>query len=169
MITHQFLHSKRSSGFTLVEMLIYLNLLSVLLLFISRIFLTTLDVQVRSQSASSVQIDDQYVLSRLQYDIYRADAILTPANIGDVAGSLVMSIGGDTYTYGLSGGQLQLTTASGVEQVTSARTTMSSFTVERQGNIGGVPTLTVQYEITSVFSEDGTPETRATSVVLGNR
>ena len=169
MKKHYLFHSKFSRGFTLVEMLIYLNLLSLLLIFISRIFLTTLDVQVRSQSSSAVQIDDQFLLSRLQYDVYRADAITLPVNIGDLSNSLVMQIGGDTFTYSISGGQLQLTNSMGTQSVNSNRTSISNFSVEKLGNLNGFPTVKVGYTITSLFLEDGTPESRTNSIVLGNR
>ena len=99
---------KFKKGFTLVEILLYMALLSIFLLTLVDILVSVLDVQLESQATSAVDIDSRFISSRLNYDILRASAIVTPASLGDVSDNLVMTIGGAGYTYSLSGGNLVL-------------------------------------------------------------
>lgn len=113
-------------AFTIVELIIYMGLLSILLVIITNIFLSVLDMQTESESTSIVQIDARYILSRLSYDIHRASAVSTDG------GSLVLTVDGSPFTYAISNGILTL---SGT-QLTSYPTQISNFSVVRLGNLG---------------------------------
>ena len=95
-------------GFTLVEILLYMALLSIFLLTLVDILVSILDVQLESQATSAVDIDSRFVSNRLGYDVLRADSVILPANLGDVSDSLTVSVGASQYTYSLSGGNLVL-------------------------------------------------------------
>src|SRR5258708_14824797 len=71
--------SLHERGFTLVEMLIYMGIFSLMLIALTQIFTSIIDVQLESQSNGSVSQDGQYILSRLSYDISRAQDIATPS------------------------------------------------------------------------------------------
>src|SRR3990167_8822134 len=94
-------------GFTLIEIIIYMALLSIFLLTLTDIFVSILDVQLESDATSAVEQDGRFLLSRLAYDINRANAITIPGAIGSSSNSLEMTIAADTYTYTLSGSDLQ--------------------------------------------------------------
>src|SRR3989344_4351467 len=97
-----------SKGFTLIETIIYMALLAIFLLTLTDILVSVLDVQLESQATSAVDIDSRFINSRLSFDVLRTSAITTPANLGDVSNSLVMTIGGSQYTYSLFGGNMVL-------------------------------------------------------------
>ena len=86
-------------GFTLVEMLLYMGLLSILLLIFANIFTTILETQLSSQSTASVTQDGRFIYSRLIYDINRAQSVSLPATLGAVSPALQMQINGSAYLY----------------------------------------------------------------------
>ena len=105
-ITKQGTNIQRA-GFTLVELLLYMGLLTVFLTGLTTLFVASLETQLEGQAVSIVAQEGQYLLQRLEYDVYRADAITSPAP-GNSGSSLVLSIGGQTYTYQPSGETLEL-------------------------------------------------------------
>ncbi len=119
---------KRSNeeGVTLVELLLYMGILAVLLVVLTEMFVSIVDVQLSSKSFTNVEADGRFMVARITYDINRADSITTPANPGDSSSSLVLDIGGETYTYALSGDILQLTNLSGTDSINSTETGVSA-------------------------------------------
>src|SRR3989344_9039760 len=66
------------SGFTLVELLIAMGLLSILLVVFTSIFAETLAMQLRSETISNLQTDGQFISARLLHDFNQATAVTTP-------------------------------------------------------------------------------------------
>lgn len=146
-------------GFTLIELVIYIALISVLLLIISQIFIASLDVQMESEAVSSVDQDGRFLLSRLGYDIGRAESVAVPSSFGTPSETLTLIINGDTYTYERQNDQLLLTGPLGDDQLTSSLTKLTSLSFETIGNTGGVPTVQVSFTLESVtISETGVKE-----------
>src|SRR3989344_928646 len=127
-------------GFTLVEILLYMALLSIFLLTLVDILVSILDVQLESQATSAVDIDSRFVSNRLGYDVLRADSVILPANLGDVSDSLTVSVGASQYTYSLSGGNLVLDDGLGALNLNSSETSIPSVTFQKLGNAGGKET-----------------------------
>jgi len=118
---------KRSSGFTIIELVIYAGLLMMFLYILTGIFTEVLDMQLESETESAVIQDSRYILSRFSYDIERASAIVTPVALGDQTSTLVLTIGGVNDTYSLINGNLVFADASGSGSVNSFGTTVSGF------------------------------------------
>jgi len=68
---------KTQRGLTLVEMLLYMAVFSILLTVLLQIFFSALDVQLESKATSGVDQDGTYIMARLTYDIQRAQAVIT--------------------------------------------------------------------------------------------
>lgn len=134
-------------GFTIVELLIYMVIMSTLLTVLGGVLITTLDVQTESQSTSVVEADGRFLLARLSYDLHRASNLTSPAAAGQIATSLGLTIGGQTSTYAVSNSVLQLTTPSGSSPLTSPDVAVTNFSVTRLGNPGGIPTVQVNLTI----------------------
>src|SRR3989344_6053875 len=115
------LPSKFNSGFTLVEMVIYTGLLSVLLLVLTGIFVSILDVKSASETSSAITQDSRFILARFAHDIARSSSINGPV-LGGEGSTLEMDIDGDTYTYSLINGELRLTDNFGTSSVNSSET-----------------------------------------------
>src|SRR3989344_6301854 len=94
-------------GFTLIELIIYMGLLVILLSVLTSIFMSSLDVQLESQANSAVEQDGSYILSRLAYDIHRAEAISIPdmpGSPGDQADNFRIVVNSVNYSYSIDAG-----------------------------------------------------------------
>jgi hypothetical protein len=138
-------------GTTLIELLIYIGLLSIFIGVLTSLFSTAIDIQLGTQSTSALAIDSSYILSRLKYDIQRAQAITTPASLGVNSSILVLSINGVDYTYTKdSNGNLTCTNNLGTINLNSYLASVSTVTFTRIGNAGGAePTVKIIMTITS--------------------
>ena len=96
-------------AFTMVELLIYLALMSIFLVIFGQIFFSVLDTQLKSRAVSAVQQDELYLLSRFGHDIRRATAVTSPASAGEISSSLAITVNSVNHTYGASSGSLTLT------------------------------------------------------------
>lgn len=159
------------SGFTIIEMIIYMGMLTILLGVLSQIFVTILDAQLESESTSSVQQDSSYIISRFMYDINNADSIISPANLGDQGNTLIITINGTPYTYGINSGtgNLEVTDNSVDYQLNGFNTTVSNLTFKRLGNMEGNDLIMVNYTITGKTQKTGGPEIRSFQTTIGTR
>ena len=140
------------AGFTLIELIIYMGLLVILLSVLTGIFLSSLDVQLESEANSAVEQDGSYILSRLTYDIHRAQSIATPA-IGDPpAGSFGLVVNGVNFTYSIdAGNNLVLQEGLGPNnKLNGYDASISNLLVTRLGNTGKIEdNLSISFTITS--------------------
>lgn len=164
--------TKSQKGFTIVELVLYMAMLTGFLAILMRIFTSSFDVQLDSQSQSAIEQDGRFILSRLTYDIARADSITTPSTLGGQGSTLVLVIGGVNYTYTLTGNNLTLTANSQTDQLNSFNTQVSSVTFKRIGNsgAGNKDTVQIQYTLTSAITRTGGQhDTKSFQTTIGLR
>lgn len=142
---------KSQKGVTVVELLLYMSILSVLLTILTSIFVSALDVQSESNAASSVEQDGNYILARLDYDIHRAQSISLPSNNGSSSASFQIVIDNVNYNYSVDGNNnLILANDLGANNLNNYGTSVSAFLAQRYGNVGGVEnTLKINFTVTS--------------------
>src|SRR3989338_4665964 len=128
-------------GFTLLELVLYIGIFSILLMVFVQFFSSILDVGQESAAISSVNQDSQFILDRLSFDIHRAQSITTPGVLGEITNSLQIAIDGINYTYYLGSGNLLLSNDSGINMLNGFDTTVSNVTFRKIGNIGGKDTI----------------------------
>ncbi len=155
-------------GFTLVELLLHMALLAILLITLTDIFVSILDVRLESDATSAVEQDGRLVLARLAYDINRADAIANPA-LGASSNSLGLTISGVSYTYAIVSSNLQLTNNLGTNNLNGSETTIPSITFQRIGNVGGKHTIKINFTINSQTQRNKGLETRTFNTTVGLR
>jgi len=162
---------KKNIGTTLIELLMYMGLLMILLGIITNIFTSALDVQSESQSTSSVEQDGRFILSRLSYDIQRAQTIVIPASLGQQAATIQLTIDGILYSYSIdSSSNLQLVNSLGTNIINSYDSNVSNFSAQRIGNAGGVEdTLKISFTLTSRTQRIGSIETRQFQTTIAKR
>jgi type II secretory pathway pseudopilin PulG len=138
-------------GVTLVELLLYMGILTILLTTLTSIFVSALDVQSESQATSSVEQDGNYILARLSYDIHRAQSISLPATNGKTDDNFRIVIGGVNYTYSVDeNNNLILTENSEPYNLNNYNSGVSNFSITRLGNAGGVEdALDIKFTVTS--------------------
>jgi prepilin-type N-terminal cleavage/methylation domain-containing protein len=148
-------------GFTLIELIIYMGLLSILLVVMSNIFVTLLETKKDAESTSAVDEDGRFIMARLSYDINRATAVTTPVNSGDIGATLVLTINSQTYTYAQTGNNLTLNDGSGAAQLNGSGTTLvAAPTFQKIRPTGFADTVKVQFSLRSVIQRNGGSETQ---------
>jgi Tfp pilus assembly protein FimT len=147
-------------GVTFVELLLVMGLLGIFLVIITTIFTSTLDIQSQTDSYNATVSDGRFIMSRLNYDIARASAVTTPAALGGSGGTLVMTVNASTYTYALSGNNLQLTAGANSGNLNGNGTTVSNLSFQRIGNSGGKDTIRYSFKLTSTTLHEGRADTQ---------
>lgn len=155
-------------GFTIVEMVLYIGLLSMFLLTFTQLLGTIVEVRLESSATSSVEQDSRFLLTRLMYDVERASTIVTPANAGNQGSSLQLTINGVDYTYSLSGANIVLTSQNTAEQLNSQETEVVSLVFRRIGN-GVKDTVRMSTTIQSATVRKSGRETRSLQTTVGLR
>lgn len=143
------LNSQR--GITVVELLLYMGMLSVLLSILTSIFTSALNVQTESQATSSVVGDGNYILTKLKQDIHGAQSITVPSAPGEeTINDLQIIVDGISYSYSVDANEnLTLTDNLGTNNLNNYGTKISDFSVRRLGNVGGVEdTLRINFTVT---------------------
>lgn len=160
---------KTESGFTLVESLIYMALLSILLVILSQIFVSMLENQASSEAKSSTETDGRFILTRLIYDINRATSIVTPAELGQSSSILGLTIDSQSFTYAITSGDLQLATTASTDNLNSNLVTVSDLSFKKTGYNGGKDTVQIQFTVTSIGTVNGINESKTFQTTLGTR
>ncbi|OGH16623.1 MAG: hypothetical protein A3C30_04305 [Candidatus Levybacteria bacterium RIFCSPHIGHO2_02_FULL_40_18] len=160
---------KNGAGFTLVELLLYMGILSLFLLVQTQIFTSVLGVRLESEANSQVSQDSRFIMARLIYDINRAENIAVPATPSAVTDSLELIIDGTSNIYSLSAGNLLITNSQGSDNLNSFGTRISNLSFKKLGNVGGKNTVTISLTLTSVTQREAGPETRTVQTTSGLR
>lgn len=168
MKNKQFKNNK-NKGFTLIELILFMAMFSVILIVLSNLFSAIVEKQLETESVSAVENDSKFITARLLYDISRADSVTTPATLGAQSASLSLVISGVTYTYALSGGDLRLTQGVQTDNLNGVGSTISALNFTRLGNATGKHTIQITYTITSDTVLPTGPETKTISTVIGTR
>lgn len=160
----------KQQGFTLVEFLLYIGLLSIFLVILSDIFISLIELKLGTESISSVEQDSRFITGRLISDVNRASAITTPATLGAASSTLVLVIDGVANTYQVNGNNLELTNTSGTFKLNGSETVISNPLFQRIGNVGGKPTVKINFSVTSRTERSGVGfEVRTASTTAGLR
>jgi len=141
---------QRQSGFTLIELAIYLGILTILLLILSSFFNSAMDTMLSSQATTPTEQDSKFIINRLFYDITNADSLTTPVSPGDSGQTMQLVKNGVTYTYAQTGNNFTLNDGSGTDVLNSPQTTISNLSFKRIGYNGESPTVQISFTIKSV-------------------
>lgn len=155
-------------GFTIIELVVYMGTLAIFLTIITQVFASILDVRTRTEATSSLEQDSRYILSRLLYDIQRAQAISEPNSLGDTSIRLIVTIDGMPHTYQLQGNDFTLTDDTGTYSLNSSGTIVSGLNFQRLGAaLTGRNTIRVNLTVTSVSTATVTRETKNIQTTIG--
>jgi len=133
-------------GVTIVEMLIYMGLLSIMLVVLTEMFASILSLRADLNAVSFTEQDGKFILTRLKTDISNSQSITTPATNGSTTTSLAIVKAGVTYTYSVSDDNLQLTTNTGTYNLNSSETSITNVTFKRIGN-NNKDTVQIKYTV----------------------
>lgn len=159
---------KIHKGFSLVELLVYMALMSIFLVVLLDIFTTTLNIKLASESTSAISYDSRFILSKLSYDINNADTIVTPA-LGETTSSLQFTKSGSTITYSIIGDNLNKTLGGDSMSLNGTDTQIDSISFKNIGFAGGKPTIQIVYVVRSKIVVSGGTQTETVQTTIGTR
>ncbi len=159
----------KQSGFTLVELLIYMGLLSILILIFTEIFTSIIENQLSSKNTSNVADDGRYVYSRFIYDVTRASSIQEPALFGSSSANLALLIDGEEYTYSASGGSLLVTNPSGSYALNGYGTSVSNLLFTKVGTDSAKDTVRINFTISGNINKQGISDSQQFQTTAGLR
>lgn len=156
-------------GFTLIELIIYMGIVSIFMVVLTDILFAVLNVRLSSESTSQVAQDGRYIYTRLIYDINHASSVSIPLNLGDSSSTLSASIGGILYSYTLSNGNLILSAPGSSDQLNSVDTTVSDLSFKRIGNPAGKSTFQIAFTVNSKIITKGKTDQEVFQTTAGLR
>lgn len=156
-------------GFTIVELLLYMGLLTVFMVIMTRMFTSILDVQLESVATGAVAQDSRYLYERFVYDITRAASIVTPATVGETTNSLTIMIGMVANTYTVSGDAMVLINDAGVNRLNSSATRIRGLSFHRLGKAEGKNSIRITFTIDSTTQKVSGPETKTVTTTVALR
>lgn len=154
---HHFSIRKRRSGagFTLVELLLYVALTTIMVGTISAFLFLMLQVRVKSQVINEVEQQGQQAMQRITQVIRKASDITVPAQgaSGSSATLVVTPVGSSPTVFDLSAGALRITEGVGAPVVlTNSRVTASALTFTNVSRSVSSHDLRIQFTLTAVNS-----------------
>jgi type II secretory pathway pseudopilin PulG len=100
-----------NSGFSLLEILIYITVIAVVTLAIGSIFLSIAGGQAKADARAEVDSNLRFATDKINQDIFAASAITSPVAAGQSSNSLALTIGASSISYCLVNGQLYRSSA----------------------------------------------------------
>lgn len=156
-------------GFTIIELLVYMGILSILLFILTDIFVATLNVKSESESQAAVQQDGRYILAKLMYDINQASSVSSPS-YSTYSDSLTIVINNSVKTYNSLADKLYITedlTESNL--LNSIDTQISDLKFTNLGNNPGKSTIQISFTLTSKMIKNTGPEVESFQTTVGLR
>jgi type II secretory pathway pseudopilin PulG len=167
--------TQNQKGFTLIELVLYAGILSILVGVMSALFGSIVEVQMESEATSAVDQDGRYILSKMLYDmksINENDVIVVPVNPGDSGSTLQVQISAINYTYSIDANSnlvVTNTTTGESNVLNSYNTSVSGLTFQRLGAGGANDTVRVSFTIQSRIQQPSGFETRSFQTTLARQ
>lgn len=167
---------KKQKGFTLVELLLFMGIFSILLVILFQLFSSILSTHAESQATSSVDQDGNFILSRLAYDIHNASGITIPF-LGNscnwpIIPSCQLVLSNGTYAI-TSEGNLTLTASGNIDFLNSLKTTKITditFTKLVNTNPGSKPSVQIKFTLQSrIIRPGGITQTQTFQTTVATR
>ena len=100
-------------GFTLIEFLIYIAIVSSILVLMSGFLWNIVFGNIKETAYQEVQQNGRFALTKISQEIKKATGIISPANPGDVSDSLtVLMADGSNTIFSVTGDKLRITQGS---------------------------------------------------------
>lgn len=157
------------TGFTLVELLIYMGLLTILVLVFTEIFISIIDNQLGSKNTSNVADDGRYVYSRFIYDVERASQVTEPSDFGSTSATMRLVIDGQNYTYSLTDNNLVVTDLTGSHVLNGEGSSISNLLFTKVGSPSAKDTIRINFTISGNITTRGISDQQTFQTTAGLR
>lgn len=145
--------SQKQSGFTLIEMLLYIALSSIVLLALSQFFVLSLSIRAKAQSVAEVEQQGSLALKTMTQIIRNASAITVPT-AGAASSSLTITVptGVKSPTiFDLSGGVLRIKEGAGSPiNLTDSRVAVTNLVFSNLSVTADHGTVRIQFTLSRI-------------------
>lgn len=162
----------RTRGMSLLELLLYIAILSGLMVVVSDAFISLSKGRGQAEARSEVNSAIRFATERIKQDIKNASAISTPI-LGTPASTLSLTVSGLPVVYDMLGGVLRRTEDGAMASTTGSFVSVESpvFTrLENYNSVLNATTTAIQTEMTFRYNSASTDwvytDTMRTSVTL---
>ena len=141
---------KSKKAFSLIELLLYIAIVSIMMIVMTSFFGTIVESSLRSQTINEVQQNSSQIINFITQNIRNSSSIITPTT-GNSSSSLISTVSGSPIGFDLNSGNLRYTTnpldsLPTYINLNSNRVTVTSLTIYNltggsEGNIRIVMTL----------------------------
>lgn len=146
---------KIKSGFTLVELLISMGIMTILITILSQVFASILTMRSKNEATSALAQDSRYIFQRLAYDVGRSSSIAVPA-VGNSGSSMTLVIAGVNYAYSLQDGALMLSVGgASADRLNSVGTSITSLSFTRNSPLGGKSSVALDVALAATTIQPG--------------
>lgn len=133
---------KSKSGFSLIEVLIYISVIAVVTTAISAVFLSVANGQARADAAAEINSNIRFVTDKIDQDIAAASAVSQPASAGQTTNTLALTVGASTINYCVVGNKLYRSSSgicdASAELLTSQAVKVNNLSFTRLENTNSV-------------------------------
>jgi len=140
----------RQSGMTLISLLVASGILVILATYVAMILFDVANFDLRSQSDQYITSNSRFIISRLKYDIHRAESVNQP-EAGTSGSQLSLNYSdGSTVSYSLNDTTLKRTDSLGSTAVSSNMVEVSSFVVslvDDQTTLADLPAVNIDMNV----------------------
>ncbi len=145
--------SRKQKGFTLIELVLYLALASILLLTVVTFLGVLLQSRVKNQTIAEVEQQGAQIMQLVTQTIRNAEGVNSPGQGASATSTSlnVVSAANDPTVFDLSGGVLRITEATSTPvSLNSSRVSVSGLTFENFSRSNTPGTLRIQFTMTYV-------------------
>lgn len=155
-------------GFTLIELIIYMGIFSVLVFIFTDIFVSSIQTKTTGESAASVNQDANFILTKLEHDINNSTSVVSPI-LGQTSSTLIFVQSGEQITYRLTNGDLERVVGTEVNSLNSWGTSLTNLGFQNIGNALGKSTIKVDMTIQSDATTNNKAEVINLETTVGTR
>lgn len=161
---------KIKKGFTIIELLLYMGILSIILLIFIELFVSLTRLRTENESTSNIQQDSSYLINKLIYDIHQAKTISVPLHPPGESKVLDMIINGTTYSYATdSAKNLIMSDGTTNYQLNGYNTQIPSILFIRLGQNDIHDIIKIKFTVTSRVKNPAGNESQLYETVVGLR
>jgi type II secretory pathway pseudopilin PulG len=160
------INSKKQKAFTLVEIILFMGLFSILLFVMLDLFTVSLQIKTKAESVSSIHQDGRYILEKVMNDLNNSQFIISPA-LGNSSNTLQFVLYGSPRTYRLNNNNFEYIDDTGTHVLNSYDTQITQLSFSRYGNTNGRNTLSVNITLRSLITHNNTQDTASFQTTVG--
>lgn len=135
-------------AFTLIELIIFMGIFSVLIFIFTDIFVSALKTKTLEEATASVNQDANFILMKLQYDINNASSVTQP-ELNNTSESLYITIDGVGVLYRMNAGRLERVVGTEAVSLNGYNTTLTSLYFKNMGTPEGKSTVKIALTLES--------------------